>query len=1205
MPSEEEQQKLRQYLLGEADEESCRLIERRLLTDDDWYEELQIAEDELIEEYVGGELDEHERRQFVEIFLAAPERQRKVRLARALGKYAAAEAAKGPLTVEPLPARRRVLFTRQFKLAIAALLLIAACFGVWRAFFHRSEIDEGLAALHAAYGTQRPLDARISEFPYAPAPHERGEPLQRDSVSHDLAASLLSRAARNHQSARASHALGELYLSERKFDQAVEQFEKALSLDENNARLHNDLGAALLEQGKLDQSGSDDAKAAREFAASLAHFERALALDPNLLEALFNRALCYESLVLPRQARDDWRAYLEKDSQSAWADEARRNLKRVEQQIDEAKTPDGAQLLQDYLRAYREHDDERVWQIVSRNREAITGRLVSSQLVAAYLDSASRNQTDEAREHLRALAHAGDLELKRTGDRYTSEVARVYERTAPNRLMSLGRAWESMRSGFDLCLQSKFKEALEVFKQAKEGFAIAGDEPEGFFADYWLSYCLHQTAHEAESLALIQRLESDCERRDYKWLLSQSLNHAGNLLTVANEYTKGTDDTKRSLKISEELGDSYMVQKNLGQLAIEYTSPGDYDRALQYLGECLAQSATTSSGTRQTWRNYATASRIFSALGEQPAAAAYAREALRLAVEEIKDPSVVYLAYIDLGTIYAKMRDFNEAIKQARLGLAVARQITDERAGQKCVAYATLQLANLYRQSGQFDEAVQSYDQAISIYDRLDFEIFGYEAHKGKLLTHIARGDDAAATEETRAVLDLIARDRKTITEESARNKFANAEQGVYDAIIDFDHSRLGDDRAAFDHSESSRARTLLDLVKGTPQLKGGRDDLDSDVASVSQSLSVKQIQERMPDETQLLQYAVLSDKILIWYVTRARIEVKETRIAQNDLNEIVKKFELLVSNPSSDSEELRATAKKLYELLIAPAEPLLDRHKQLCVVPDKILNHIAFAALIVPGTERYLIEDYTLISAPSASVFINSTEIAREKAGDGSSRFEETVLSVGNPTFDHRAFPDLPDLPAAARESAEVAKLYASRCLIGRDAAKERVVRELAGADIAHFASHYVLDARSAMLSKLLLAKARQQADAHGVGDDSDALSVYDLYRMKLPKMRLVVLSACRTGAGHDYEGEGVVGIARAFIAAGVPLVVASRWGVDSDAAEELMVNFHTHRKRERCTTADALARAQRDMLTDREGHQSHPYYWAPFVVLGGYSKF
>ena len=94
-------------------------------------------------------------------------------------------------------------------------------------------------------------------------------------------------------------------------------------------------------------------------------------------------------------------------------------------------------------------------------------------------------------------------------------------------------------------------------------------------------------------------------------------------------------------------------------------------------------------------------------------------------------------------------------------------------------------------------------------------------------------------------------------------------------------------------------------------------------------------------------------------------------------------------------------------------------------------------------------------------------------------------------------------------------------------------------------------------MLSKLILADAGAGAEA------ANTLSMYEIYKLKQTRARLIVLSACRTRAEEYYDGEGVIGLSRPFEAAGVPLVISSLWPVDSDETEKLMINLHALRRK------------------------------------------
>jgi tetratricopeptide (TPR) repeat protein len=123
----------------------------------------------------------------------------------------------------------------------------------------------------------------------------------------------LAQAVKDKPTPDAHHALGKVYLVQGKFDQAISEFEQSLGGSQDQAaQVYNDLGVAWMEKG--------------EFNRSLDSFNKALQLDGNLPDALFNRALCYEKQSRFAEAKADWTEYLKHDSSSQWADEARQHL---------------------------------------------------------------------------------------------------------------------------------------------------------------------------------------------------------------------------------------------------------------------------------------------------------------------------------------------------------------------------------------------------------------------------------------------------------------------------------------------------------------------------------------------------------------------------------------------------------------------------------------------------------------------------------------------------------------------------------------------------------------------------------------------------------------------------------------------------------------------------------------------------------------
>jgi len=337
--------RLRHYLLGElTEEEQLAPIEERLLVDDDFFEGFELVKDDLIDEYVKDELTAQERQHFEQHFLTTSERREHVRHAQSLARYAKKSLQKAKRSSEkkelkdsnqlrPPSLWTRLWQTPSLRFATILILVVGVGFLVWPVLLSRSDLQEGLLALKTAYRLQRPVEVRLVGFDYAPLPNTRGnKDTTVDALSRQRAERFLLDAERNKPNAESYHALGLFYLTEKKFDEAVEKFTRALELHPNDPYIHSDLGAALLEKGKLYNLNGEDGKSLGAFSESLEHLNRALTLNPNLLEALFNRALCREYMGQPQAAIDDWRQYLEKDSQSRWTDEARQHLKQIESQ---------------------------------------------------------------------------------------------------------------------------------------------------------------------------------------------------------------------------------------------------------------------------------------------------------------------------------------------------------------------------------------------------------------------------------------------------------------------------------------------------------------------------------------------------------------------------------------------------------------------------------------------------------------------------------------------------------------------------------------------------------------------------------------------------------------------------------------------------------------------------------------------------------
>jgi CHAT domain-containing protein len=1170
----------------------------RLLTDDGYFNEFKILEDELIDEYIEGSLSTEERLKLESYFLKAPERRDKLAFAKAL-RQAAQEHNSGLTTSKKSPIPWRFFPPVYLKAAAVIALALGMGVGAWLLIARRSHEEQGMADLRAAYKNQRLIEARVTNLGYAPLAVTRGQAKPDiDEASLRRAELQLLKDLDEHPDAKAHHALGRLYLAGRQFDKAIEQFELALKQEPNDAQTHSDLGAALLEKGKAEWSGQESGKSLEYFAKSLEEINKANELDGSLLEPLYNRAVVHQYMMLPQQAKDDWRRYLERDHDSKWAEEARQQLKALEEQQN--KTSRGEeQSLQDFLNAYDLRDDGRALEVVSRNYTS-AGNVITDALLDSYLDLKSKGEDDKAGITLQALAYAGQLEFQRSGDAYTSDLARFYGASNPQQRRTLSRARGQMREGYKLFLGSKVNDALSFYAQAREAFEESGDECETAFAEYRMGHGYLLQPDLKRSDAIFAQLLSTCERNNYKWLLGQTLYRTASVRLTYNEYSESIDYARQALKQLEQMQDTTGILNILIMLGDEYRSLKNEAQSLNFLQRALTFTNGGLTDPPQTWGIFTATALNLNSLGLHGAALEYQKEALRLALE-MDRPLPISRSYDHLGQIYADLKIYDDALKNVGLAFEVGSKLSAEPSGLEMMANSSLHAGEIYRQMGDYDKAVEAYERSIQLYNELDYPYYAYPAHKGKLLSFIAEGDDPATEEELRTVLGLFEQYRSKLTSESQRNTFFDVEQSIYDLAIDFAHSNKQNPRQAFEYSELSRARSLLDAMRQNIRVSEQENGPELRLPSTSTPLSLTDIQQRMPPQAQIIQYAVLDNKLLIWVVSGTSITPKEVPLDSKALSDKIHAFLLAVNVPSTDTDaEAERDAKELYGILIKPVEPLLDKTKLLCIIPDKILHYVPFGALISATTGRYLVQDFRLEISPSATVFVDCSE----KAGRKSGGTEERLLSVGDPSFDRDAFPSLPTLPSAGREAEAITAFYKSpRLLLHEDAREQTVRRELEKSDVAHFALHYVVDDYSNLLSKMVLAAERTE-NASGNEDDG-VLQSYEIYKMKLPRTRLIVLSACQTGIEQQYQGEGAVSLARPFIVAGVPLVVATLWPVDSESTERLMVSFHSHRTQDHFPTAEALRRAQLELLGGDDSRYRRPYYWAAFTAIGGYAEY
>ena len=738
------------------------------------------------------------------------------------------------------------------------------------------------------------------------------------------------------------------------------------------------------------------------------------------------------------------------------------------------------------------------------------------------------------------------------------------------------QAKDSFDAGLELA-SSDVARAISEFEKSRDLFARLGDIGEAAIAENWAVQFLPNLAKVAESRLRLAAIIANAESRRFKVLLPAAYYWLGISDYLQNRISDSVKNFKTALRVAEAGNNAFEIQHTRQVLALAYSELGELEPALFYASKMLADKGLYYQTSTQYWRDKVTLADLSLKLKFFWTALSLSREHLSMVQERFPDSSLVNDSLRSLINAATAKKDFAAAFDYANESMRIALKRGESAENTRTIAEIHLLIADLKSDAGNCVEALTDYDQAVALYGRLP-EVTDrlYQIHKGKLFCYQQLNQTEDFSAELKNVLKLSEEYRATIREDDSRQAFFASEQVVFDAAA-ANAIKTHDARGAFDFIEASQARSLLEFVESTKSIA----EVEATFGPVAQPLSLAEIQSRLPEQVQLVKYAVLPDSLAIWIVSKTRFVLIEKQITAAELENKIDAYQGLLIRKGPVAE-IKQAGRDLYELLIPPD---LASEKQLCLVPDKSLHQLSFATLISPAG-KYLLEDYALLYSPSASVLVLATENARRKE----QVTDERLLSIGNPDFDREDNPSLADLPDAEAEAKGIAGAYPKSVqLLGSEATKEKFLANFAAVEVIHFAGHFVPNRQSPGNSKLLFA-----------GSDlrSTELSAY-----KLPRAKLVLLSACETGLERYNKSEGAIGIARTLLALGAPLVVASQWKVDSEPTKNLMISFHRNRKLKGMTSAESLRQAQIEMLSRSE--TSEPFYWAAFSLFGGYANY
>ncbi|MEM7132684.1 MAG: CHAT domain-containing protein [Chloroflexota bacterium] len=335
-----------------------------------------------------------------------------------------------------------------------------------------------------------------------------------------------------------------------------------------------------------------------------------------------------------------------------------------------------------------------------------------------------------------------------------------------------------------------------------------------------------------------------------------------------------------------------------------------------------------------------------------------------------------------------------------------------------------------------------------------------------------------------------------------------------------------------------------------------------------------------LDNETTLIIYHVLQnaisneEQLWAWVIDKQTVKPIKLDMTPDQMATYIE----FLRNTIDDEEYDQDSAGSLYEGLITPLKRYISR-QNLIIIPHEALHYLPFAALWNVKDEKYLLEEYTVSYAPSAS----SLRFLQDKRTSDEGR----MLVLGNPDT---------SLIGAEIEAKAIANLYGVAAYVGKEAT-ERLIHEQAGHfDILHLAAHGIYKQTNPLFTRIELAPDE--------GTEHDGrLEVHELYELDLKGTNIVVLSACQTDLGEQSVGDEITGLTRAFLYAGTPSIITTLWNIDDDASTDVMTRFHQYWL-EGAPVAEALRLSQLDVIRSQN---RLPHDWAAFRLSGdhlGYSE-
>jgi CHAT domain-containing protein/Flp pilus assembly protein TadD len=712
-----------------------------------------------------------------------------------------------------------------------------------------------------------------------------------------------------------------------------------------------------------------------------------------------------------------------------------------------------------------------------------------------------------------------------------------------------------------------------------------------------------------------------------KGLMSVCLEGLGKLSKFSGDWELALDYFKRSFAIAEEIGEKRAEAYALAGIAHVQQHYGNYESSIDYFEKAF-RLYIEMDDKRNIAKMHESIGYVRHCMKRYDEALKEYYTSLKI-LEEIGASWSLSENYRMIGLAYYDKKQFSESEKAFTKSIDLARK-----SDQVNTLWQSLyQRGLVMKSSGRSEEALPLFEESIHVIEKVRGEVGDVEQRAGYLQDRMEVYEEAVQLlvdvnkipeafeyvqgSKARAFLDMLA-EAEVNSDSSLNPELRDRRQKILADLIK-SQKNLQDEKSK-DTPDSSK---INELTKKQNQLDQQYADLILEIRNTNpmyaevqypQPLKLTDAQALLGDQDLLLEYFLGDSGSLLFVASRDNVNVFKLK-SQGELSKLVNELRDVMMKPDpifNASEntygKFVSLANTLYTEILKPAESILQNKLRVLIAPDGALSYLPFEALLTEKVKAqkinfsnlpYLARDFEIDYVPSISVLAS---IEKNK-GKEALHPQKELLAFADPVLKSnesgkaavvRSWAGtLTRLPFAREEVEGIARLYPDKevsVVMGSDASEANLKKmDLKDYKKLHFASHGLIDEEKPEFSALVLTGDSQGEDGY--------LTMREVFDLKL-NADLVVLSACKSGLGKEIRGEGITGISRAFLCAGTPSVLVSLWDVYDRSTADLMTSFYRHLETKGLNKAAALRAARLEMIQNPKFN--HPYYWAPFVLIG-----